>query len=248
MKFLGLHTEAALQRIADSSESPNPPTLNQSLLLGGIGFTVVSLLVFGIWAFAGRALSKSFGEGGFYAVCAIAFIGLSGALFDRLIIARGTLGRFYGLFTISFVVYSFLWCVAWFLLAKQQPNASHGFATGARPAGVVGALAGTLAMAACFSGGFSNWKPLWKNALILFTTNTIGYFLGDLMFTWLLSDAGATALDNSLGKPTRVVLAKLSWGLGYGLGFGIGIAQNLYALQQPVRASMAERGSTAGAS
>lgn len=240
MRFLGLHTDAALQQIQNSGRQPNPPTFKQSLLLGGIGFTLISLIVFGIWAFGGRALSKGLGEGGFYAVCAVAFIGLSGALFDRLIVVRGTLARFYGLFTVSFFAYSFLWCVAWFLLQKQQPNVWYGFATGARPAGVAGALAGTLAMAACFSAGFSNWKPFWKNAAILFATNTVGYFLGDLMFTWLLSDAGANALDNSIGKAARIVLAKLSWGLGYGLGFGVGIAQNLHALQEPVRAVIVE--------
>jgi len=106
MRCLGLHADAALQRISKSGENPIPPTLGKSLLIGGLGFTGVSLLVFGIWAFAGRALSKNFGEGGFYAVCAIAFIGLSGALFNQLIIGKGALARFYALFTFSFVAYS----------------------------------------------------------------------------------------------------------------------------------------------
>jgi len=90
-------------------------------------------------------------------------------------------------------------------------------------------------MSACFSAGFADWKPFCKNAGILFFANTVGYFLGDLAFTWLLSDAGAAALDGTVSKFTRVIAAKLSWGLGYGLGFGLGIAQNLHALQEPIR-------------
>lgn len=234
MKFLRLHADAAIQRIEESGEQPAPRSLGNSLLVGGIGFTAISLLVFGIWAFAGRALSKNFGEGGFYAVCAIAFIGLSGALFNRLIVGNGTLARFYALFTFSFIAYSICWCAAWFLL-RQKADVWYGFATGARPAGVVGALIGTAAMSACFSAGFLNWKPFLKNATILFFANTVGYFLGDLAFTWLLSDAGATALDGTIGKATRVIAAKLSWGLGYGLGFGLGIAHNLHTLQEPLR-------------
>lgn len=243
MKFLGLHADAVFQRISKSGEQPNPQSLGNSLLIGGIGFTTVSLLVFGIWAFAGRTLSKNFGEGGFYAVCAIAFIGLSGALFNQLIIGKGSLAKFYALFTFSFVAYSICWCAAWFLL-RQKADVWYSFATGARPAGVVGALIGTAAMSACFSAGFLNWRPFLKNAAILFIANTVGYFLGDLAFTWLLSDAGASALDGTISNATRVIAAKLSWGLGYGLGFGLGIAQNLHSLQAPVRDSWSEANKT----
>ena len=35
---------------------------------GSLGFGAVSLVAYGVWAFAGKPLSRSLGEGGFYAV------------------------------------------------------------------------------------------------------------------------------------------------------------------------------------
>lgn len=236
MKLFRLSADESLVRIDQSGEEPKVHPLGNCLLIGGLGFCFVSILVFGIWAFAGRPLHQALGEGGFYAVLALAFMGLSGALFDRLIIGRGSMKRFYALFIGSFLIYSVLWCAAWFLLAKP---------VGPRTAGVVGSLVGTIPMAACFCAGFENWKPFAVNALVLFAAHTIGYFVGDLLFTWLSSEGGAAALENIVSRPTRIVLAKLSWGLGYGLGFGAGIGHNLHALQEPVRERLFAGGSGA---
>ena len=231
MKLFRLSADESLVRIEQSGEEPKVLPLGNSLLIGGLGFCFVSILVFGIWAFGGRALSQSLGEGGFYAVLAVAFMGLSGALFDRLIIGPGTMNRFYALFTVSFVLYSVLWCAAWFLLAKPL---------GARVAGLIGA-GGTVAMAACFCAGFDHWKPFVVNAVVLFVANAVGYFLGDFMSVWFWGEAGATALENVVSRPTRMMLGKLAWGLGYGLGFGFGIGYNLYTVQEPVREQLAAR-------
>ena len=229
MKFFRLTTSDCVERIRQHGGEPMARTLGNHLLVGSLGFCAVSLLSFSIWAFAARPLYQTIGEVGMYAVIALAFVGLSGALFNRLLIAPGTLGSFYGLFTASFVSYSILWSLAWFMLAKPL---------GARPAGVVAALLGTIAMSACLSSGLGSWQPFWKNTLFLFVAHTLGYFLGDLLFSWLLSESGARSLEGILSKPARIVAAKLSWGLGYGLGFGLGIGHNLYQLQAPLRVQL----------
>ena len=220
--------------IADLTESADAPTIRNyrsDVLIGSLGFCIISLLVFAIWAFSGRALSRSIGEGGFYAVCAVAFVGLSGVLFDRQVFGRRTLGKFYLLFTTAFFAYSTLWCVAWFLFRRPSTE-WYGFLPGPRPAGVEGALLGIMAMAAVLCRGFRNWKPFGIICVILFATNAVGYFLGDATFSWLLSENAAESL--SLTKANRILLAKLSWGLFYGLGFGYGIADALYLLQSPI--------------
>jgi hypothetical protein len=229
--MFGFDPQRSIARLGESGEKPSPPTYGSSIAIGSIGFCIISLLVFAIWAFAGKTLSKSIGEGGFYAVCAFAFVGLSGMLFDRLVIGR-TLGRFYALFTTAFLSYSIVWCVVWFL-CRRPSSEWYGFLTGPRTAGVEGALLGAIAMASVFCIGFRNWKPFGVICLILFLGNAVGYFLGDAAFTWLLSENAAESL--SLTKANRVLLAKLSWGLFYGLGFGFGIADALHRLQSPVR-------------
>jgi hypothetical protein len=238
VKLFRLSADDCYLRIEQSGNEPKLRPLGNCLFIGGLGFCIVSLLVFGIWAFAAASLSRTIGEGGFYAVCAVAFIGLSGALFDRLVIGPGSLAKFYALFTSAFAIYSVLWCLAWFLLRKDSAE-WYGFLTGARPAGLVGAFLGTFAMAACLSAGFSNWKSFWKNAFILFGTHTAGYFLGDFLFTWLRGEFAEQALEGIISRPVRMVIAKLAWGFGYGIGFGLGIGQNLHELQAPLRARLA---------
>lgn len=238
MKLFHLSANDCYARIQQAGEKPKLRSLSNCMFTGGLGFCLISLFVFGIWAVAGRFLSRNFGEAGFYAVCAIAFIGLSGALFNRLVIGPGSIRSFYGLFTSAFIAYSILWCVAWFVLRRPSQE-WYGFLTGARMAGLVGALIGTLAMAAFFSAGFGNWQTFWKNALVLFATNTAGYFLGDLLFTWLLSDEAAKTFAEILSRPARITAAKLAWGFGYGIGFGLGIGHNLFELQAPLRLRLA---------
>jgi hypothetical protein len=57
-----------------------PISLARSILIGTVGFTVASLIVYGFWAGAGRFMYRTFGEAGFYAVCAVLFVVL-GAVF-----------------------------------------------------------------------------------------------------------------------------------------------------------------------
>ncbi len=238
MKLFRLHADDCYVRIRQAGGKARLRPLGNCLFIGSLGFCLVSLLVFGIWAFAGGFLSRHLGEAGFYAACAIAFVGLSGALFDRLVIDPNSLGRFYGLFTASFIAYALLWCAAWFIL-RRPSSEWYGLLCGPRMAGLVGSLLGTLAMAAGLCAGFGNWQPFWKNALILFVTHTAGYFLGDLLFTWLRSEGAAQMLEGILSRPGRNFAAKLAWGFGYGLGFGLGMGHNLFVLQVPLRKQLA---------
>ncbi|MGB0579935.1 MAG: hypothetical protein ACPGVU_09565, partial [Limisphaerales bacterium] len=89
MKLFRLSADDSFIRIDQSSEEPKVRSLGNCLLVGSLGFCFVSILVFGIWAFAGRGLSQALGEGGFYAVLALAFTACAGVLFDRLIIGPG---------------------------------------------------------------------------------------------------------------------------------------------------------------
>ena len=228
--MFGFDPEQMRTRLTESGDAKFP-TRKFSLLYGTIGFCLISLLVFGIWAFAGRLLTQSIGEGGFYAVCAVAFIGLSGFLFNRLLIGEKTLLRFCILFAIAFIAYSALWCLAWFMLRAPMPKMP--ILTPARIAGLIGALLGVIAMNAVLCAGFRNWRPFVKATLILFISNAAGYFLGDAVFTWLLFSENAASLQITSG--TRALLAMLGWGFFYGLGFGYGISDTLYRLQAPVR-------------
>ena len=56
MKLLGLDTESILSRIADSAVPPRVPSFRQSLFIGGLGFGLVGLAAFAVWALGGKVL------------------------------------------------------------------------------------------------------------------------------------------------------------------------------------------------
>src|SRR5437868_6134628 len=91
----------------------SPPSVIGSVALGSLGFMLVSVAGFAPWAFAGRALHHAIGEIGLYLVCAVVFIGLSGAGLHRLIIGPGSLWRFYVLFAAAFSAYAIGWMIGW---------------------------------------------------------------------------------------------------------------------------------------
>jgi hypothetical protein len=114
MNLIGLHTESILARIAEAAVPPRVPTIRQSLFIGGLGFGLVGLAAFAVWAVGGKALTQAVGEAGLYALCALVFIGLAGLVFGQLVIGPGGTVRIYGLFTLAFTAYSAVWCAAWF--------------------------------------------------------------------------------------------------------------------------------------
>jgi len=186
-------------------------TLRRALLSGTAGFTIASLLVFGFWAFAGRAMYRSLGEGGFYAICAILFVAIGSLLLRPL--TTLSLGRFALLFTGAFAAYAISWCAAWFLVRGRAGE-------------WVGSFAGCMAFSLVVAAMFSSWRLLPLMIALLFVGNAAGYFVGFYAYETL--------------KPEYSLLSKLAWGLFYGLGMGAGIGCILHIAEVkrgPVKSS-----------
>src|SRR4051812_9501145 len=109
MGLLQLDPEALAARQPD-----RVPTLGSSLLIGALGFIVVSVGGFAPWALAGSSLYHFITELGVYALCAFTFVALSGVCLHRLIIGPRALWRFYALFTPAFLAYAVAWTCCWF--------------------------------------------------------------------------------------------------------------------------------------
>src|SRR4051812_39553983 len=105
MSFFQLDPASIAAR-ARAAGTPRIPSLGRSLLIGIVGFTVVSVAGFIPWAHFGDLLGPLVGERGVYVVCALVFIALSGPALHRLIIGPGSLTRFYQVFSSAFVVYA----------------------------------------------------------------------------------------------------------------------------------------------
>jgi len=180
--------------------------LLRSTLHGCLGFGVVSVAAYSIWAFMPRLAGS---EIGMYTLIALVYLGGAGLARCGLLQGENRLGRFYRMFLLAFFGYALLWSLAWFLI-KDPP--------GLRLREWVGAAAGTL----FFS--FMCWRSLkkpsgfWIAALVLFALHTAGYFIGG---KWMYGILGSGI--EGWTKPQVAIAAKLGWGLFHGLGFGAGI-------------------------
>jgi len=181
------------------------PSLAASLLRGSLGFAAVSLLAYAVWAFSGKRLSARVGEGGFYALVAAVFLGLSGLALHPLVPGPNSFRRFMKAFVPAFLAYTAVWCAAWFALR---------FGWGEW----LGSLGGSVAFALVVGWSLGNLRPLVPAALLLFVTHSAGYFLGGPL--------------HYRSGPQHHVLGILGWGLLYGLGFGAGIGYAFYAFQK----------------
>lgn len=186
----------------NSNLSPAVPSLARSIATGGIGFSVVSLIVFATVAFAERWMYQNLGLLGSYLAWIVLFILLSGAVFGSIVVVRWRLPKFYLLFAIAFFAYSAAWMVAYFILRGTAGE-------------LVGSLAGSILMAIVFAAGFGSLGSTIKLSAVLFVTNCLGYFLG-------------AALFYSLSEPAGMLL----FGVVYGLLFGAGIGAALHLVQQ----------------
>ena len=182
-------------------------SLVRDLLHGALGFAVVSLASFSIWAFAAGAFRRLGGEPAMYTAIAVVFLGLSGLVLGPL---AGGVGRFYRVFLPAFSVYALLWSAAWFAL----PNRSGEW---------LGALAGCAAFVALARwqiGSHAGWLALFSGFFLL---HTAGYFAGSwAMYDFWLASFKTGKLEGWT-RPQAAVVAKLSWGLCYGLGLGAGL-------------------------
>ena len=205
MSLLGFDPDSVHARLRSSTEQTPIPTLAQSLLQGSLGFCLVSVMAFAVWALAGKRLSQNLGEAGFYAVCALVFIGLAGIELHKLVIGPRTLGRFYALFAAGFGAYAVAWCLAWFLVRGKAGE-------------WLGSLAGSAVFAMVLTSAFSASGSFIRVSVGLFITHSAGYFTGE----WIHASSG--------GRP-----GMLLWGVAYGLGFGAGLGYALYVCQETIR-------------
>jgi len=192
--------------------SPPPPTLSAALVRGSIGGILLSVAGFAPWAWFGRPLTRWLGEAGFYGVCALVFIALSAPLLSHLLGGHRRLLRFYGLFVVSFTLYSVGWIVGWMVW--------RGF-TGE----VVGLVLGCALMAVVLVIWFRKPGHVPVVTLLLLAAQVPGYFLG----SWVYAQMSGMD-DGPLASPT---LAKLLWGAFYGWGLGAGLGAALWWLQRP---------------
>ena len=185
----------------------NIPSLGRSLLIGGLGFAVVSLCVFATVAFGERWMYRNLTVIGAYLAWTVLFIALGGAVLGSLVVGRWRLPRFYLLYGLAFFVYAVGWVVAYFAL----PSPSNEW---------LGSLAGSVLMALVFAAGFGVMRSALKFSVLLFIANSIGYFSGAM-------------INASVGGRTGMLL----WGLLYGLCLGAGIGSVLHFAQRWTRES-----------
>jgi hypothetical protein len=187
---------------------------------GSIGFAVVSLAGYSVWAFGGKWLQGNLGTAGLYIACLLAFLGSSGLFLRPLVYGSRPLLRSYRIFIPAFVAYATVWCVAWF---------TCGFGAGEW----VASLAGSAAFAAVAARGFGSFNGFVKAWVVLFIFHSTGYFLGGHLMRWVMTPAAAAMLGG-FSKAELAAVAKLGWGLLYGLGFGAGIGYVFYTFQRKV--------------
>lgn len=210
MSLFGLDSKSVLARMPESSVG-RIPTRVESAWIGSIGFGLVSLLVFGTVAFGERWLYKHLGLPGSYTLWAFCFIAGAGAVLNPLVIGPGSLARFYGVFTLSFLVYAASWIAAYFVLKGKTGE-------------WIGSMAGTVLMGLVLCGAFGALDSAARAIPPLLAGNLAGYFLGRLVWSSVSGRAGM-----------------LGWGILYGLGFGLGLGYALYACQTRVRSELTAR-------
>ncbi len=211
MALFQLDSQGIVARVkADAREWP-APTLGESLLRGGLGFTLVSIAGFLPWA-ASEFWLRGMGELQMYAVSVVAFIALSGICLHRLIIGPATLVRFYKLFGLAFLAYSVAWIGLW-MLWRGQAGAYGGL------------LGGALAMGATLAFGFGTPAKFGAVFVALFVPNLLGYLAGE----WAAAQ---------LGFGHRFA-AMMSWAVGFGLGLGLGLGFAFYLCQAEARRLLA---------
>ncbi len=184
-----------------------PRSLLKDILHGSLGFAVVGVAAFSIWAYGSGWFRSLGGELGMYAAIAIVFLGLSGLILGPL---AGGMGRFYKAFLPAFIIYSVVWCLAWFGLKGRLGE-------------WVGAFAGCMTFGWITLKMLGNTRGWLVGALGLFALHTAGYFAGDAAMYDVWVPKARTFEKGSPEFQHYMILAKLSWGLFYGLGFGAGL-------------------------
>ena len=177
------------------------PSLQRSLLVGGVGFCAASLCVFATVAFGERWMYRNLSILGAYLVWTALFILLGGGVIGSLVVKHWRLPKFYILYGLAFFAYAAGWVGAYFSLLGRAGE-------------WLGSLIAAILMAIVFALGFRVIGSTVKFAVLLFLGNSAGYFLG-------------SALNDSIGGP----IGMLMWGVGYGLFLGASIGAVLHFAQ-----------------
>lgn len=170
------------------------PSLSRSLLIGGLGFSLVSLCVFFTVAFGESWMYKHLGLLGAYLAWTAIFILPGGVILASLVVGRRPLGRFYLLFALAFFGYAAAWMVSYFVIRGTVGEA-------------IGSLAGSFLMGSILTIGLGAGRSALRLSTFLFLANSAGYFLGVMVFY---------AIGGNVGM--------LLFGAVFGLGLGIGLA------------------------
>ena len=178
------------------------PSLQRSLLLGGVGFSLASLCVFATVAFAERFLYQTFGLYGAYLIWTALFILLGGGALTPITQATMRAAKFYVLFCAAFFCYAVGWVAAYFILRDGIGEWAASFA-------------GSVLMAMVFAAGFKTFRSAPLLSVILFVAHSAGYFLGSI-------------LNAAIGGKTGMLL----WGAAYGLFLGAGLGATLHLAQR----------------
>jgi hypothetical protein len=177
--------------------------LSRAVLKGGIGFCLVSLVVFATVAYGERWMYARLGLLGAYVAWTLAFILLGGGVLGLLVEdRRWRLPKFHLLWGLAFFAYAAGWCGAYFTLRGAAGE-------------WVGSLVGSLLMAIVFALGFGAARSIVKLSALLFIANSAGYFLG-------------SAINDYVGGRPGMLL----WGVIYGLLLGAGLGALLHQLHQ----------------
>jgi hypothetical protein len=185
----------------NDTETAEVPSLGRSLMIGGLGFGLVSLFVFATVAFAESWMYMRLGLPGSYLVWIALFIFLGGEVLGQLVVGRWRLPRFYLLFGLAFFAYATGWISAYFALGGMLGE-------------WIGSLIGSLLMGSVLAIGFGAARSALRLSAVLFVANSVGYFVG-------------AALNDAVRGPAGMLV----WGAAYGLFLGAGLGALIHFAQ-----------------
>lgn len=208
--MFGLDPDSVLARL-QPGESVRISGPGRAAGIGALGFALVSVAAFSLWAFGGRALARSITPNGLYGVIALVMLMGGAWVFRPLIIGRNW-GRFAALFACGFLLFAAAWMIGYMIRAPYRLGEWGGV------------VAGPILLAAVLCRGFGARRRRVFCATVLAASHLGGYLAADRLFA-------LEALQNRAGM--------LIWGLVYGAVFGAGLGATLYVCQEEVRGRLA---------
>lgn len=184
-------------------------SIRSSILIGSLGFTLASLVVFSTVAFGENWMYRNLGEVGSYVAWGTMFVVLGGILLSPLLRGPRRLVRFLPAFALCFFAYVIGWYTGYIAL---EGRAGEWFGA------VLGCLMFTAGLAATFKT--RSYRDLFQLFVVVLLPNAAGYFLGELLYFTIHGRMGM-----------------MFWGLVYGLFFGAGIGAAVYLAQKQTHAS-----------